>query len=119
MKSDIQGIHATLAQLGTVNKDYATSLEIAMGARMKCIVVDNDEVANVAIEVLKSSRAGRATFLPINKMKSKPWGTKPPRDKGVIDFAINLIDFDKVYESVFYYALGDTLIVEDLNSAKN
>jgi len=118
MNSDIKGVHAPLSQLGKVNKDYATALEIAMGARMKCIVVDDDEVGRIAIEVLKSSQAGRATFLPLNKMNPRPRGIKPPTNPGVIDFAINLIEFDKAYESAFYYALTDTLIVEDLNAAK-
>lgn len=119
MNSDIQGVHAPLSQLGKVNKDYSTALEIAMGARMKCIVVDDDEVASIAIEILKSSQAGRATFLPLNKMKPRPWGSKPPKNLGVIDFAINLIEFEKTYESAFNFALGDTLVVEDLNAARS
>lgn len=118
MNSDIEGIHAPLSQLGKVNKEYSTALEIAMGGRMRCIVVDDDEVASVAIEVLKSSQSGRATFLPLNKMKPRPWGMKPPKDTGVIDFAINLIEFDSLYEPAFHYALGDTLVVEDLLSAR-
>ena len=34
-------------------------------------------------------------------------------EKGVIDFAINLIDFDDEYLNAFYYAVGETLVVED------
>ena len=40
-----------------------------------------------------------------------------PKDKGVIDFAINLIDFDDEYLNAFYYAVGDTLVVEDRSVA--
>ena len=40
-----------------------------------------------------------------------------PKDKGVIDFAINLIDFDNEYLDAFYYAVGDTLVVEDRETA--
>ena len=40
-----------------------------------------------------------------------------PKDKGVIDFAINLIDFDEEYLNAFYYAVGDTLVVEDRDVA--
>ena len=118
LKADIEGVHDILAKLGKVDDEYSTALEIAMGGRMRNIVVDDDETASIAIEVLKSSRAGRATFLPLNKMKPRPWGMKPPKDAGIIDFAINLIEFDNVYEPAFNYALGDTLIVEDLNVAR-
>jgi len=119
LKADIEGVHDILAKLGNVDDGYSTALEIAMGGRMRNIVVEDDEVASIAIEILKSSRAGRATFLPLNKMKPRPWGMKPPKDSGVIDFAINLVEFDSVYEPAFYYALGDTLIVEDLHAARS
>lgn len=118
LKADIEGVHDILAKLGKVNDEYSLALEIAMGGRMRNIVVEDDEVASIAIEILKSSQAGRATFLPLNKMKPRPWGMKPPKDTGIIDFAINLVEYDNIYESAFYYALGDTLIVEDLSVAR-
>ena len=40
-----------------------------------------------------------------------------PKEKGVIDFAINLIDFDDEYLNAFFYAVGDTLVVEDRSVA--
>ena len=118
LNAKINGVHATLAQLGQVDKEYSTALEVAMGGRMANIVVDDDETARIAIEVLKSANAGRATFLPLNKINKAPKSLKLPKDKGVIDFAINLIDFDDEYINVFFHALGETLVVEDYNSAR-
>ena len=118
LNAKIKGVHATLAQLGQVDKEYSTALEVAMGGRMANIVVDDDETARIAIEVLKSANAGRATFLPLNKINKAPKSLKLPKDKGVIDFAINLIDFDDEYINVFFHALGETLVVEDYNSAR-
>ena len=107
-----------MLQLGSVDKEYSTALEVAMGGRMKNIVVDDVDVARVCIDYLKSARAGSATFLPLDKMKPAPSSLKLPKEKGVIDYAINLIDFDDKYLDAFFYALGDTLIVEDYDSAK-
>lgn len=118
LNAKLSGVHATLAQLGQVDKEYSTALEVAMGGRMANIVVDDDEVAKVAIEVLKSANAGRATFLPMNKINRAPKSLRLPKDKGVVDFAINLIDFDDEYMNVFFHALGETLVVEDYNSAR-
>ena len=118
LNAKIKGVHATLAQLGQVDKEYSTALEVAMGGRMANIVVDDDETARIAIEVLKSANAGRATFLPLNKINKAPKSLKLSKDKGVIDFAINLIDFDDEYINVFFHALGETLVVEDYNSAR-
>ena len=70
------------------------------------------------MELLKSSRAGRATFLPLNKMKKAPTRLQLPKNSGVIDFAINLVDFDDMYLDVFFYAVADTLIVEDAEVAE-
>ncbi len=118
LKAGISGVHAPLLQLGSVEKEYSTALEVAMGARMKNIAVEDEEVARQCIEYLKSSRAGTATFLPLNKMRKAPSNLRMPKEKGVIDYAINLLDFEDRYLDVFFYALGETLIVEDYDSAR-
>ncbi len=118
LKARIKGVHAPLLQLGSVNKEYSTALEVAMGARMKNIVVDDEDVARNCIDYLKSARAGSATFLPLNRMRKAPSSLKLPKEKGIIDFAVNLLDFDDKYLDVFFYALGETLVVEDYDCAK-
>lgn len=118
MNAKLKGVHAPLVKLGKVDKKYSTALEIAMGGRMAHIVVDDEHVGSVAIELLKSSNAGRATFIPLSKIQKAPAKLALPKDKGVIDYAINLIDFDDQYLNAFFYAVGDTLVVEDLNCAK-
>ena len=118
MNAKINGVHAPLMELGKVDKEYATALEIAVGGRMGHIVVDDPHVASVCIEVLNSARAGRATFIPLNKIVKAPSSLHLPKEKGVIDFAINLIDFDDEYIDAFFYAVGDTVIVEDQATAR-
>ena len=118
MNAKLRGVHAPLVKLGTVDKEYSTAMEVAFGGRMTHIVVDDEHVASVAIELLKSSGAGRATFIPLSKIVKAPSKLSLPKDKGVIDFAINLVDFDDQYINAFYYAVGDTLVVEDMECAK-
>lgn len=118
MNAKLKGVHAPLVKLGKVDKEYSTAMEIAIGGRMTHVVVDDEHVGSVAIELLKSTNAGRATFIPLNKLKNCPSKLPLPKDKGVIDYAINLIDFDDKYLNAFYYAVGDTLVVEDLSCAK-
>ena len=118
MSANLKGVHAPLVQLGTVDKEYATALEVAFGGRMAHVVVDDEHVASVAIETLKSSNAGRATFIPLNKVQKAPAKLQLPKDNGVIDFAINLVDFEDKYLNAFFYAVGDTLVVEDMECAK-
>ncbi|MGN1153727.1 MAG: chromosome segregation protein SMC, partial [Candidatus Gastranaerophilaceae bacterium] len=118
MDAHLDGVHAPLVKLGNVDKEYSLALEIAVGGRMSHIVVDDEDVAANAIEILKSSNAGRATFIPLNRVVKAPSRLNLPKEKGVIDFAINLIDFDDEYLNAFYYAVGETLVVEDRLVAK-
>ena len=117
VNANIRGVHAPLMKLGQVDEEYSTAMEIAVGGRMAHIVVEDEHVASTCIELLKSSNAGRATFVPLNKIVKCPRSLNLPKEKGVIDFAINLIDFDDEYLNAFYYAVGDTLVVEDRSVA--
>ena len=117
VNANIRGVHAPLMKLGQVDEEFSTAMEIAVGGRMAHIVVDDEHVASTCIELLKSSNAGRATFVPLNKIVKCPKSLNLPKEKGVIDFAINLIDFEDEYLNAFYYAVGDTLVVEDRSVA--
>ena len=118
MNAHLEGVHAPLMQLGSVDEEYSLALDIAFGGRLAHIVVDDTHAAYVAMELLNSSRAGRATFIPLNKVKKAPTKLQLPKNRGVIDFAINLVDFDAIYLDAFFYAVGDTLIVEDAEAAE-
>lgn len=118
MNAHLEGVHAPLMQLGSVDEEYSLALDIAFGGRLAHIVVDDTHAAYVAMELLNSSRAGRATFIPLNKVKKAPTKLQLPKNHGVIGFAINLVDFDDIYLDAFFYAVGDTLIVEDAEAAE-
>lgn len=118
MNANLDGVHAPIMQLGKVDDEYSIALNIAFGGRLAHIVVDDTHAANVAMEVLRSSRSGTATFIPMNKIRKAPNRLNLPKDSGVIDFAINLVDFDDIYIDAFFYAVGETLIVEDSQTAE-
>lgn len=117
-QEDLFGIHGTIAQLGKVDQQYATALEIAAGNRMQAVVVDTDADAAEAIEYLKRRKGGRATFLPLNKMKDSRRLDNLSYENGVIGYAIDLIEFDPDFEPAFWYVFQDTLVMENLSSAR-
>jgi chromosome segregation protein len=115
--ADVDGVHGPVATLGSVDPEYAEAAETAAGGRMAHVVVDDDSVGQRCIEYLKRRNAGRATFLPLTEMQRRSLPSAPDLP-GVVDFAYNLVDFDDTYEGVFSYVLGDTLVVEDMETAR-
>lgn len=115
----IRGIHGTIAQLGHTESKFETAILVSAGNRMQAIVVDDDSVAAECIDYLKKRRAGRATFLPLNKMLvGRPRGKAILVAKESVGFAIDLIRFDEKYRDAFFYVLGDTIVVETLDQAR-
>ncbi len=113
----LTGLYGTIAELGDVGSKYSAALEVAAGARLQSIVADNDEDASIAIDYLKRSQIGRATFLPLNRLEHGELIEKPDRP-GVIDYALNLVDFDPKFAPAFWYVFRDTLVVETLSDAR-
>ena len=118
LNAHIKGVHEPLAKLADVDEEYVDAINVAMGARAYSIVVDSQDVAYRAIQVLRSQGRDRASFIPMDIIKKAPTKMALPKAQGVIDFAINLIDFDDEYLDAFYFALGETIVVEDEATAK-
>ncbi len=117
LASGIRGVLGTIGQLGQVTDRYTKALEIAIGARLAHIVVEDDQVAQECIEYLKRNQAGRATFVPLNKISVTPPGLLPNKP-GVLDFAYNLIDFNPKHAKAFQYACGQTVVVDSMDTAR-
>ncbi len=128
LESGLEGIHGPVAQLGEVEQRHRLALEVAAGARMGQVVVDDDRIAARAIDLLKSRRAGRLTFLPLNKIRAPggAGGAAMARGRhpeatsagGLVGRAVDLIRYEPIYANVFAYVFGDTQVFSDLGSAR-
>ena len=117
IESGIKGIHNTVSELGRVDKKYSLALEVAAGSRLKSMVVDDDSTAQKCINFLKEKKLGVCTFLPLNKIQAR-FPTQVINAKGVHDLAINLVKFDQIYKSIFAYVFSDTIVVDDIDTAR-
>ncbi|MFW9846563.1 MAG: AAA family ATPase, partial [Candidatus Thorarchaeota archaeon] len=113
----VDGIYGTVAELGTIDPEYASAMEIAGGNRLTHIVVENDDVATKCVNILKIEKVGRASFIPLNRIRTKKAG-KVPGDRGVIGLAIDLVKFDEKMRPAFEFVFQDTLVTEDFETAK-
>ena len=121
LQSNLLGVCGLVVQLGQVETPYQLALEIAAGARLGYLVVENDEIAAIGIQLLKQKRAGRATFLPLNKIQ--PPRLLDTRDlryaRGFVDLAVNLVECSSKYRHIFAYVFGSTVIFENLDDARS
>jgi len=121
LQSGMPGICGLAVQLGRVEPRYQLALEISAGARLGHIVVEDDSIAAAGIELLKQKRAGRATFLPLNKIHA-PKFTQDATLRyanGFVNYAVNLVECDRRYRDVFAYIFGNTVVFETINQARN
>jgi chromosome segregation protein len=131
LEAGLEGIHGPVAQLGEVEERHRLALEVAAGARLGQVVVDDDRIAARAIELLKSRRAGRLTFLPLNRIRGGSGGGSMAAALqrgaaagaamgagGLVGRAVELIRHEPIYAEVFRYVFGDTLVFDTLSNAR-
>jgi chromosome segregation protein len=121
MQSGLPGVCGLVCQLGRVEPDYQLALEIAAGGRLGHLVVEDDGVAAAGIELLKRKQAGRATFLPLNKIRGNRSGINRALMRstdGLIDYAVNLIECEPRYQDIFAYIFGNTMVFNSLVNAR-
>lgn len=116
-----RGVYGTVGGLMNVAPQYRTAVEVAAGSSLNDVVVDTDTTTQECIEHLKNNKIGRCTFLPLNKLdvreRSREAKALVGKD-GVLEFAINLVEYDKKYEAAFRHVFGDTLVVDTLATAR-
>lgn len=119
-RRELPGIFGTVAQLGEVDEEYVAAIEAAAGNALQFVVVETEDDAVSAINFLKAVRGGRATFIPLRRIKSFKLSLDKSilKEDGVIDFAVNLVRCDKKFQPVFRFILRDTVVVDRIETAK-
>ena len=119
---ELKGIIGTVAELcAPKDSSHEVALATAIGGSMASVVVETDQDAANAIRWLAENRAGRATFLPLNKLSSSRAGGKTvmtARKDGVLGFAHEMLDYDPRIDVAVKFVLRNTLVVENLSIAR-
>lgn len=114
----LHGICGPVSRVISVTSKYGVAIETALGAAMQNIVVNTDDDAKQAIRYLKSTDGGRATFLPLNTIKSRELRENGLDDcYGFVGVASELCSCEEKYNNILGSLLGKIVIAEDLNSA--
>lgn len=120
LQSGMPGVCGLVVQLGKVEPRNQLALEICAGGRLGHIVVEDDSIAAAGIELLKQKRAGRATFLPLNKIHASKYVQDATLRyaNGFVDYAVNLVECDRQYRDIFNYVFGNTVVFATIAQAR-
>ncbi len=116
-RGNLRGIHAPVANLIKAEDEFALAIETALGAAAQNIVVDTQEDGRRAIELLKRSDSGRATFLPMEAIRGGVMKDAPEREAGFVGIASELVKYDEKYQQIVSNLLGRTVVAEALSDA--
>ncbi|MGE5675096.1 MAG: chromosome segregation protein SMC [Mycobacterium leprae] len=116
-----QDVLGAVAELIRTEPKYEKAIEVALGGNIQNIVTATDQGAKAAIEHLKKSQGGRATFLPLNVIRPNSFRADEEREfkaaPGIIGVALDLIRFDEQFRPAMASLLGRVLIADDMDAA--
>ncbi|MAK78011.1 MAG: chromosome segregation protein SMC [Euryarchaeota archaeon] len=112
---DLEGVHGPLCDLvHPTDESHTQALLLAFGGRLAHVVVEDDSAAQACIQWLKKHNAGRATFLPLNKLKPVRAGRASMllNKDGVVGLASTLVEVNQHFQLAVQHTLRDTVLVD-------
>lgn len=117
-RGTLRGVHGAVSMLIRTEDAYTVAIEIALGSAMQQIVVADEQCAKSAIQHLKRTDGGRATFLPMSVIRSRPLNEHGVEAcRGFVGIASELVSCDARYQNIISNLLGRTVIAQDMDAA--
>ncbi|MEK3978110.1 chromosome segregation protein SMC [Psychrobacillus sp. FSL K6-2836] len=120
-KKELKGIHGAVAELIQIPESYMTAIDTAIGPQSQHIITDSSQDARIAIDWLKKKRVGRATFLPLQVMKSRKVNeftlNSIKEHPSFVDTADKLVNYLDGYQIIVENLLGNIIVAKDLKGA--
>ena len=113
----LSGIVGPVARLIRVPAELETAIEAALGPHLHDIVTETLGDARAAVQFLKQTRGGRATFLPLDRVGGTKTAQPVADIEGIIGLAVDSTEFEQRLAEVGHYLLGNTIIVRDFDTA--
>ncbi len=117
MRSGNPGVIGLVGELIKVPEGLEVAFEAALGGAVNNVITRDKRVASELVEQLKRERVGRATFWPLDLPRKGSRRPDLPDRRGVVGWAMELLDFPNNIEPVLEQLLGRTVIMDDMHSA--
>ena len=117
-RGSLRNIHGPVSRLIRTDDEFTVAIEIALGGAMQQIVVDSEADGKSAINYLKRTGGGRATFLPVSGIQGKRLSESGlDRCRGFVGIASELVECEDRYRNILENLLGRTVIAENIDCA--
>ena len=114
----LKNIHGPVSRLIQTEDEYTVAIEIALGGALQQIVVSSEQDGKAAIQFLKRSGSGRATFLPLSSIEGRRLSESGlEKCRGFVGVASDLVKSEQRYRAVVENLLGRTVIATDIDAA--
>ncbi|KTW31066.1 cohesin subunit SMC1 [Pneumocystis jirovecii RU7] len=100
-------------------RKYEIAVATICGKNINSIVVNNQKIAKECIEYLHDQRLGVLTFIPLDTCQVKSIDQKLRNIHPQARLAIDVISYESSVERAIQFAIGNALICDDFNIAKN
>ncbi|NLH46340.1 MAG: chromosome segregation protein SMC [Acholeplasmataceae bacterium] len=114
------GIIGVVAELFQVQAPYVTAIETALGGAVQNLVTKDVATAKQAIEFLKKTKDGRATFLPLDTIRPTVLRNDEAalvKLPGIVGVASELVQCEENLLPVANFLLGRVLVAKNMDAA--
>ena len=113
------GVMGLVADVMTVPAEYETAVEAVLGERLQFVIVESHSQGVEAIDWLKSAAEGRASLIPLLRLRDGGTAAASPdrSHPGFVAGCLDVVRFDPAYERLARFLLGNAAVVRDLSSA--
>ncbi|KAG0368562.1 Structural maintenance of chromosomes protein 3 [Gamsiella multidivaricata] len=111
---NLDGVYGPLYELFDVEDQYDVAVNMTAGSSLFHVVVDTETTATRVLEILNKEKAGRVTFMPLNRLNPSP-STYPEANDAIP--MITKLKFDPKFTKAFEQVFGRALICRTLEIA--
>lgn len=97
-------VYGPLYELFEVDERFQTAVEVICGGSLFHVVVEDDATVTRILDVMNKERAGRVTFMPLNRLKPREGVDQDSLGKGVIPM-LRKLKYDEHLHKAFVQVL--------------
>jgi structural maintenance of chromosome 3 (chondroitin sulfate proteoglycan 6) len=113
-QQNLEGVYGTLGELFVPDPKYQTAIEVTAGQSLFHYVVDTEETASHLTQILTKEKAGRVTFMPLSRLRTKP--ANIPKASDAVHM-VSKMQYDEKYDTALQYVFGKTIVCPNLQVA--